>query len=203
VSVVRDFPVQPVSLAGSPATSIGFWRLSSLSPVNFSTPKAITPREKGRRSGRKALRSIHSRLAALALLCFSFAPARLLGAQGEGLNVSDAWVPAADEIGRDVPLLVVIKNQTDTPDALMRVRCPVANFSEKHTVDRGEGAPAMRAISSIPIPSASSVALKPTEYHVMLLQIRQPLVVGERFNCALVFQKAGTIETEVEVRRSP
>jgi copper(I)-binding protein len=61
----------------------------------------------------------------------------------------------------------------------------------------------MRAISSIPIPAGSTVIMKPTEYHVMLLQTRQPLTVGERFNCALVFQKAGTIETEVEVRRSP
>jgi copper(I)-binding protein len=97
-------------------------------------------------------------------------------------------------------LLVAIRNETDSPDALMRVRCPVANFFEKHTVDRGEGAPAMRPISSIPIPAGSTTVLKPTEYHVMLLQIRQPLAVGGRFNCTLIFQKAGALETEVEVR---
>jgi hypothetical protein len=58
----------------------------------------------------------------------------------------------------------------------------------------------MRPISSIPVPASSTVVLKPTEFHVMLLQIRQPLAVGERFKCTLVFQKAGAIETEVEVR---
>ena len=203
MGVVADLPVRPVSLAGSPAPSIGFCRLIPPALPNSWSREPIKPREKGRRRGREVLRSINPWLAPLAFLCWSFAPAQLLGAQGEGLNVSDAWVPAADEIGRDVPLLVVIKNQTEAPDALMRVRCPVANFSEKHTVDRGEGAPAMRAISSISIPPGSTVVLKPTEYHVMLLQIRQPLAVGERFNCALVFQKAGTIETEVEVRRTP
>jgi periplasmic copper chaperone A len=137
-----------------------------------------------------------------AVVCLFFTGAQVRSAQGEGLDVSDAWVPAADDVGRDVPLLVAIRNKTDSPDALVRVRCPVANFAEKHTVDRGEGAPAMRSISAIPIPANSVVTLKPNEYHVMLLQTRQPLAVGERFSCALVFQKAGTIETEVEVRRS-
>jgi periplasmic copper chaperone A len=139
----------------------------------------------------------------VALTCPLFVATQAPAAQGEGLTVSDAWTPATDEVGRDIPLLATIRNQSDAPDALMRVRCPVANFSEKHTIDHGEGAPAMRAISSIPIPAGSSVIMKPTEYHVMLLQTRQPLTVGGRFSCALVFQKAGTIETEVEVRRSP
>jgi periplasmic copper chaperone A len=124
-------------------------------------------------------------------------------APGEGLSISDAWVPAAAAVGRDVPLLLTIKNQTSAPESLMRVSCPVANFSERHAVDRGEGAPAMRSISSIPIPASSQIVLKPTEYHVMLLQTRQPLEAGQRFSCTLVFQKAGSIEMEVEVRQSP
>jgi periplasmic copper chaperone A len=144
-----------------------------------------------------------SPLAGLVLICWSFATSPAFGGQGEGLVVSDAWVPAIDQIGRDVPLLAAISNQVDSADALTRIRCPVANFAEKHTVDRGEGAPAMRSISTIPIPAHSTVLLKPTEYHVMLLQIRQPLAIGEHFNCTLVFQKAGTIETEVEVRKAP
>jgi hypothetical protein len=36
---------------------------------------------------------------------------------------------------------------------------------------------------------------------VMLLQTRQKLVDGETFTCAVVFQKAGTKETEVQVSR--
>jgi len=123
-------------------------------------------------------------------------------AQGEGFTVTDAWVPAVDEVGRDVPLLMTIRNLTNAPDALMRVRCPIANFSERHIVDRGEGAPAMRSIASIPIAASSTIILRANEYHVMLLQTRQPLHVGERFKCSVVFQRAGTMETEVEVRRS-
>src|SRR5690242_9945200 len=71
-------------------------------------------------------------------------------AGSESLKITDAWVPAVEKAGGDVPLVMTIHNES-SPDALMRVRCAAANFSEKHTVDRGERAPAMRAIASIPL----------------------------------------------------
>jgi copper(I)-binding protein len=124
-------------------------------------------------------------------------------AADEAIRISDAWVHASDQVGGNAALSMTIKNDADAADALMRVRCPVANFSEKHTVDRGEGAPAMRAIQSIPIAAGTTTTLKPDAYHVMLLQTRQALVAGEAFKCAIVFQKAGTIETEVKIREKP
>src|SRR5262245_57594160 len=92
--------------------------------------------------------------AACLLIASSFGAAR-----AEGLTVSDAWVAASDEVGRDIPLLLTLRNETGTPDALMRVRCPIANFSEKHTVDRGEGSPAMRSIASIPVAAGATLIL--------------------------------------------
>ncbi len=124
-------------------------------------------------------------------------------AAGDALQVTSARVPASDQIGVDLPLLMTIRNDATEADAILRVRCPFANFSEKHTVDRGEGAPAMREVKSIPIPENKTVELKRDGYHVMLLQTRQKLVDGETFTCAVVFQKAGTRETEVQVSRMP
>jgi hypothetical protein len=119
------------------------------------------------------------------------------------LKVADAWVPTTERAGADVPLLLTIQNEAGPEDVLLRVRCPVANFSERHTVDRGEGAPAMRSVRSIPIAALSTTVLKVDGYHIMLLQTRQPLVAGDKFTCAIDFQKAGTIETEVNVRGLP
>ena len=124
-------------------------------------------------------------------------------AAGDALQVTNARVPASDEIGIDLPLLMTISNDAAEADAILRVRCPFANFAEKHTVDRGEGAPAMREIRSIPIPENRTIELKKDGYHVMLLQTRQKLVAGEAFTCAVVFQKAGTKETEVQISRTP
>jgi periplasmic copper chaperone A len=124
-------------------------------------------------------------------------------AAGDALQATNARVPASDQIGIDLPLVMTIRNDAAEADALLRVRCPFANFAVKHTVDRGEGAPAMREIKSIPIPESKTIELKHDGYHVMLLQTRQKLVDGETFTCAVVFQKAGTKETEVQVSRTP
>ena len=119
----------------------------------------------------------------------------------DSLQIVDARVPADDKEGGDLPLTMTIRNEADSADALLRVRCPVANFSERHIVDRGEGAPAMRSIPNIPVPAKATLELKRDGYHVMLLQLRQALAPGETFKCAIVFQKAGTIETEVQVQK--
>ena len=124
-------------------------------------------------------------------------------AAGDTLQVTNARVAASNNIGIDLPLVMTIRNDAGEADALLRVRCPFANFSEKHTVDRGEGAPAMRAVRSIPIPENKTIDLKQDGYHVMLLQTRQKLVNGEKFTCAITFQKAGTKETEVQVSQMP
>jgi len=126
-----------------------------------------------------------------------------LGAGGEAITISDAWVQAVEKPGADVALSMTVRNAAEVADALLRVRCPVANFSVKHAVDRGEGSPAMREIPSIPIAANSTTVLKPDAYHVMLVQARQALAAGEAFNCSIVFQKAGTIETEVKVHGLP
>ncbi|UFZ07629.1 copper chaperone PCu(A)C [Bradyrhizobium ontarionense] len=166
-----------------------------------ASPPRIVSEAVARR--RDACRKIAASGLLVALAALILPTARSLAASGEGLTLSEAWVPATPEVGRDIPLLVTIRNDTTAPEALMRVRCPVANFSERHTVDRGEGAPAMRSIPSIPIPAGSTLVLQPTAYHVMLLQTREPLEPGKRFSCTIVFQKAGSIETEVEIRKSP
>lgn len=119
------------------------------------------------------------------------------------LRITNARVPASAEIGVDVPLTMSIRNDAAEADVLLRVRCPFANFSERHTVDRGEGAPAMRAIKSIPVPENKTTELKHDGHHVMLLQTRQKLVIGETLTCAITFQKAGTKETEVQVSQTP
>jgi len=140
---------------------------------------------------------------AIGLLVVELLLAPGFAAAADTLQVTNAHVFASDETGIDIPLLITVRNDANEADALLRVRCPFANFSERHTVDRGEGAPAMRAVKSIPVLENKTTEFKPDGYHVMLLQTRQKLAVGETFTCAITFQKAGTKETEVQVLQKP
>jgi copper(I)-binding protein len=145
--------------------------------------------------------SRYSKNTVLALIIFAaglwIAPT--FAADGLQLRISKARLPAVEQTGGDVPLLMTITNGGAEADALLRVNCPFANFAEKHIVDRGEGSPAMRAVKSIPIPANQTTELKADSYHVMLLQTRQKLVDGEALHCSVAFQKAGLVEMEVQV----
>ena len=124
-----------------------------------------------------------------------------LGAElpGASIEVSKAWTPAAAQTRVDTPIYMTIANRSDTPDSLVRVRCPVSNFAEKHVTDRGEGGFAMREVKAIAIPAGGTVTLAPRGVHLMLLHTTQALQPGETFTCSVVFQKAGTMPIEVTV----
>jgi copper(I)-binding protein len=145
--------------------------------------------------------SRYSKNTVLALIIFAMGLwiGPTFAADGLQLRILKAQLPAVEQTGGDVPLLITIANDGAEADALLRVNCPFANFAEKHIVDRGEGSPAMRAIKSIPIPANQTTELKADGYHVMLLQTRQKLVDGEALHCSVAFQKAGLVEMEVQV----
>jgi periplasmic copper chaperone A len=50
------------------------------------------------------------------------------------------------------------------------------------------------------IKPGESVELKPGSFHVMFVDLHKPLTVGEHFKGALVFEKAGTVQLEYDVR---
>lgn len=115
------------------------------------------------------------------------------------IEVSKAWTPALAQTRVDTPVYMTIANRTDAPDSLVRVRCPVADFAEKHATDRGEGGFAMREVKAIAIPAGGTVTLAPQGSHLMLLHTKQAMQPGETFTCSVVFQKAGAMPVEVTV----
>ena len=126
-------------------------------------------------------------------------PAVAAQAQSGAIEVSNAWTPASAQARVDAPLYMTVANKGDGPDSLVRVRCPVADFAEKHATDRGEGGYAMREVKAIAIPAGAKVTLAPRGFHLMLLHTKQALQPGETFTCSVVFQKAGAGPGEVAV----
>lgn len=135
-----------------------------------------------------------------AYLVAAFAAAPAFAADpSTSLEVSKAWTPAVGRSGADAPLYMTIVNRGGEPDELLRIRCPVAHFSEKRATDHGEGAPSAREVKAIPVPANDTVTLKPGGYHLMLLKTTQELRQGEEFSCAVSFKKAGSRQLKVTV----
>jgi periplasmic copper chaperone A len=120
-------------------------------------------------------------------------------AEANDIAVTDAWTPPNAEIGSDAVLGMVVTNDGAEPDALVRVSCPVANFSEKRQIDIGEGGKSAREVHDIPIAPKSKAILNREGFHVALLQTRQELVEGDEFQCSVSFRRAGTIQVQVRV----
>ncbi len=131
-------------------------------------------------------------LAALAGLALTATAARA------ELAISNAWAPPEAKTGANVPMYLSVTNP-GAADALLRVRCPVANFTEKRTIDLGEGAPSAREVKAIPIPSGQTVLTADSSF-IVLLQTTQPFAGGETFSCKLAFQSGESHEVEVTVK---
>ena len=66
--------------------------------------------------------------------------------------------------------------------------------------DMGDGMMTMQPVDSIPVPAGEKVELKPGGYHVMLLDVKKVLAVGDTIDVTLTFEKAGEVTTTAEVR---
>lgn len=86
-----------------------------------------------------------------------------------------------------------------TPDRLIKVETPVAGKAEIHTLLIENDMMMMRSVDVFPLPPGGSISFSPQGPHIMMMELRQPLVVGEKFPMTLVFEKAGSVEIEVPV----
>ncbi len=150
--------------------------------------------------GASAWRGRSTSLRTALVFTFSFS---LNAAFAAGLTVKDAWAAPSPQAGADVGLYMIIRNEDDEADALVRATCPFANFSERRTVDVGEGGLSDRAIPNIPVAARATLELGPKTYHVGLLQTRDPLTAGQSFTCNVTFRRAGPLEVKVTISPSP
>jgi copper(I)-binding protein len=95
-----------------------------------------------------------------------------------------------------------INNNGSEPDRLVGAECPVAAKVEVHeTVMEGDVMKMQHLPEGLEIPAKSQVELKPGGFHLMLIDLADPLLPGV-IKCALQFEKSGEIEIDVQIRES-
>lgn len=95
---------------------------------------------------------------------------------------------------------VTIENRGTTRDRLIGASTPVAGTAEIHTMTMENGVMKMREAGEILIAPGTSIVMQPGDgYHIMLMNLKQPLKTGEQFPLTLNFEKAGKVKVSVEV----
>jgi hypothetical protein len=92
-----------------------------------------------------------------------------------------------------------IENKGPQADRLLRVSTPAAGTAELHQMVMDAGVMRMRTVTGLEVKPGDRVMLQPGGYHVMLGDLKRPLHEGDRFPLTLAFERAGSIEVNVEV----
>jgi copper(I)-binding protein len=94
-----------------------------------------------------------------------------------------------------------IENKGSAPDKLVGGSMPLAGRFEVHEMKMEGDVMKMRPVEGgLVIPPGGSVTLKPGSYHVMFMELKEPLVEGATLTGTLTFEKAGTVEVHYPVR---
>lgn len=96
-------------------------------------------------------------------------------------------------------VFLTLKNSGATADTLLKAASPAAASVELHTHVKDGDAMRMRPVENIPVPANGQTALEPGGYHIMLIDLRQPLKEGASLPLTLTFEKAGTVTLQVPV----
>ena len=82
---------------------------------------------------------------------------------------------------------------------LVGVQSPVAGISEIHEMKMEGDVMRMRAISALELPAGQAVALRPGGYHLMLMDLKQPLLKDSQIPVTLRFQDAQGKPSQVQL----
>ncbi len=116
--------------------------------------------------------------------------------------VKDAWVRATVAQQKATGAFLQITSPSDA--RLVAVSAAGVPVAEIHEMSMHDGVMKMRAVPSLALPAGQAVALKPGGYHVMLMDLKQPLTAGSTLPLTLVVEdqagKRERIEVQAQVR---
>ena len=88
---------------------------------------------------------------------------------------------------------------------VVRVSSPVAGVAEVHEMKMDGEVMTMRPVKALELPAGKTVELKPGGLHLMLMDLKQPLLAGGSVPLTLVLQDSRGVESRVttKLRVSP
>jgi len=93
-----------------------------------------------------------------------------------------------------------LENHGKTGDKLVRASTPMAKSVEIHSMTMDKDIMRMREVGAIEVPPGAKIIMLPGDgYHFMLIGLKQPLKIGDKFPMQLVFEKFGPLDVSIKV----
>lgn len=137
-----------------------------------------------------------------ALLAIAAGLAWTTVAPAQEIVVGEPWVRATVAGQKATGAFMELKSANDA--VLVSASSPVAGVVEIHEMIMDGTVMKMRAVPRLELPAGKPVQLRPGGYHVMLMELKQPLKKGDVVPLSLKVEGkdlvARTIEVKAEVR---
>lgn len=117
----------------------------------------------------------------------------------QSVDVKDAWARATvkGQMATGAFMTLTAKDG----GKLVSATSPVAGVVEVHEMKMDGNVMKMRAVQGgLDLPAGKAVELKPGGYHVMLMDLKQPLTKDSTIPMTLVFKDAKGVETKTELK---
>ena len=108
------------------------------------------------------------------------------GAAHAQVTVQDAWVRATVPQQKATGAFMRLTAAQDA--RLVSASSPVAGVTEVHEMKLVDNVMKMRPLPALDLPAGQAVELKPGGYHIMLLDLKQPVAQGSTVPLTLVFE---------------
>ena len=123
-------------------------------------------------------------------------------AQAPTVKVEHAWARATPGGAKAAAVYMTLVNKGSADDRLVSVTTSVAGKAEVHSTTTETGVTRMRPVEALDVKAGTSTTLKPGGYHVMLTDLKAPLVAGQSFAVTLTFENAGKIDATATVQKA-
>ncbi len=121
-----------------------------------------------------------------------------VGAARAQVEIVDAWARASLPHQTVTGAFMTIRGGGEAT-RLVAVASPLAGAAEIHLMTLHDGIARMSRVPAVEVPPDGSLELRPGGYHVMLMDLKRPLSVGEKVPLELVFETAGGVRRRLEV----
>ena len=119
-------------------------------------------------------------------------------AQTAAVKVEGAWARATvqGQMGTGAFMSLTAKEGT----TLIGVSTPIAGVAEVHEMKMEGDIMKMRAMPVLDLPAGKKVDLKPGGFHVMLMDLKSPLVKDSTVPMTLLFKNAQGVRSKLELK---
>ena len=120
-------------------------------------------------------------------------------ATAQPVTVADAWVRATVAAQRATGAFLKLTVQ-GADATLIAASSPAAGVTQIHEMAMSEGVMRMREVTGgVPLKAGQSFELKPGSYHIMMMDLKQPVKAGDRVPLTLTFKQGDGQQTTTQV----